>query len=1042
MFKVKENKKLAKAITAVFALNTIGYTVAPVVMVSAAETQTDAEKKKAEEAAANKAAVQAAESYKAAVDSAAASTISLNDDDDDLQFLNKVISLCTQTNSKKTVADTYKELVAGAKDAQEKADANGTNVDAFTQKLLKADERVQRIANDMKNSGTINVDVVPEQVINTAKATYQKGIADKKLCEAKAKEAGKDASACVLSEDAKAAANLLMTKNLQQVNVTATNPTTTNATEKKGASTIKNTDSHYYKGEDGLWHEKTTEKTIRCKDGEKAEDGKCVPDCKEGEDVVDGKCVKVKCADGFEKNNEGKCIKKDPVCASDEELKDGACVKKESGEVMKCNDSQELKDGKCVDKPKEKLCAVTEELKDGACVTKTCAEGEELDKEGKCVKKCGEDEELKDGACVKKSKCPTNYVESNNQCCPTDHPEYNASTGTCVKKEEEKKDEGSPDNGGSSGGSGKILEALGALGAAAALLGGHGTATPPDGKTGQTTTVGENGLQYTFNYLYGKTGNAKDKQIHLFPQNSKEPIKFKLFQYRLPTVEGQEVKPKAEAHVMVTLYNQATKKWTGKTITIPLEIGKMEMLFPETTSAGGALYLPLKEFGEIARVPASTFGLPYYTMTVVADDGISGHLREFNIRYDFVDQKTAIAANPDKKLKVGTNVVEGHAPSIGVDGFIQGATWDAATETCQIHIEKGTFFDNAANESYTSEDAYTITSDRYKESGCSKIANAKGAAVHIDGLTTTDDGKGNRILSDKDATDAKIAIYSDGKDYINNGTEKYEKGILNLSDVKDEYQSEMTYYERRPANFTVTYADGHHESWDGYSSDGTTLYDTNGNELTDSQKAQEVSLVCKTTGNAEVCNEGVKFDACSANKEPDRLGMVCLFKKDGTEVKYSANGFDRNSVGLIGSASKHNSEVEAMRNTNNWNDDDDSSNVRGYFRGVVNKVGDIVKDFYGTITGTKSSTGDKQVTVDGVAGTENRDAEEKAAAQKQAATQKQEAPTMDSQMEAVNNMNSATKNSDGSATVSKDGKVQKTAPANQIPSTEGKEQKN
>lgn len=525
-----------------------------------------------------------------------------------------------------------------------------------------------------------------------------------------------------------------MTKSLQQVNVTSTNPTTTNATEKAGASTIKNTDSHYYRGEDGLWHEKTTEKIIHCKDGE---------------DVVDGKCVK-----------------KDPVCASDEELKDGACVKK--------------------------------------------------------------------------STCPTNYVESNNRCCPTDHPEYNASTGTCV-----------------------------------------------------------------------------------------------------------------------------------------------------------------------------------------------------NIRYDFVDQKTAIAANPDKKLSVGTNVIEGQAPSIGVDGLIQGATWDAANRTCQIHIEKGTFVDNAANESYTSEDAYTVTSDRYTESGCAKIASAKGAAIHIDGLTTTDDGKGNRILSDKDAKDAKIAIYKDAKDYINNGTEKYEKGILNLSDVKETYQPQMTYYERRPANFTVTYADGHTESWAGYSSDGTTLYDTNGNELTDSQKAQEVSLVCKSTGNAEVCNEGVKFDACSANEEPDRLGMICLFKKDGTEVQYSGNGFDRNSVDLIGSVSKHTAATEAMRNRTDWNDGDDSSEIRGYFRGVVSKVGDIVKDFYGTITGTKSSTEDKQVPVDVLAGTEDKDAEEKAAAQKQDAAQKQEAPTMDSQVEAVNSMNSATKNSDGSATVSKDGKIQKTAPATQTPPTEG-----
>lgn len=247
----------------------------------------------------------------------------------------------------------------------------------------------------------------------------------------------------------------------------------------------------------------------------------------------------------------------------------------------------------------------------------------------------------------------------------------------------------------------------------------------------------------------------------------------------------------------------------------------------------------------------------------------------------------------------------------------------------------------------------------------------------------------------------------------------------------------MTYYERRPANFTVTYADGHTESWAGYSSDGTTLYDTNGNELTDSQKAKEVSLVCKSTGNAEVCNEGVKFDACSANEEPDRLGMICLFKKDGTEVQYSANGFDRNSVDLIGSVSKHTAATEAMRNRTDWNDGDDSSEIRGYFRGVVSKVGDIVKDFYGTITGTKSSTEDKQVSVDEVANTEDRDAEEKAAAQKQDAAQKQEAPTMDSQMDAVNKMNSATKNSDGSATVSKDGKIQKTAPANQTPPTEG-----
>ena len=62
---------------------------------------------------------------------------------------------------------------------------------------------------------------------------------------------------------------------------------------------------------------------------------------------------------------------------------------------------------------------------------------------------------------------------------------------------------------------------------------------------------------------------------------------------------------------MMTMYNDQTKQWAGRTITLPLELNQMTMLFPSTLNEGGAIYLPLKLFGTIERQPASKFGLPY-----------------------------------------------------------------------------------------------------------------------------------------------------------------------------------------------------------------------------------------------------------------------------------------------------------------------------------------------------------------------------------------------------------------------------------------------
>ena len=958
---VKQDKRLAKLVAAAFAFNSVGTMAIPIV--SAAEqanksTQTDAEKaKNAEEA-------QKAAAYKAAVDAAVKNnTIQLNDDDDDLVFLNKIISLCTDKNKKTTVAENYNALIEGARQAQAQAEAAGKEPDVMTQKFIKADDRVHKIANKLKDSGTLKFETATANLIESYKGIYQQGIADKQNCEAKARNEGKDPSACKLSPEAASAANFLLTNDVQQINVTATSPEKTNAVEKKGASTIKNTDSHWYRGDDGLWHEKTDVKEVKCGDDEEAKDGKCV---KKETPKEETKKDDVKCGDG-------------------EELKDGKCVKKETPKEevkkddVKCGENEELKDGKCVKKeaPKtdETECAETEELKDGKCVAKEV--------------KCGEDEELKDGKCVKKQVCPTNYVESEGNCCPADHPKYDANTKQCVVKDKEKKAETPTptDNGGNSGGGNSLLTALGTLGALAAMLPGGGGGAGG----GQRDVINENGLQYAFNYLHGKNLGKDKKAIHMFPQNSNDPIKFKLFQYRLPKApDGTTVKPKAEAHVMVTLFDKNTKKWTGKTIVIPLELNKMEMLFPKTTGEGGAIYKPLAQFGEIERVPASTFGLPYYTMTVVADDGISGHLREFNIHYDFTTESTYIQANPDKKLSKGTNVIQGSAPTIGVDGYVQGATWNAQDGTCTIGI-RGTFIDNAANERYDSGDeAHSIVSDRYTEEGCNKINKAAQngkAAVHIEGLTNTDDGHGNRILSDKDAQGAKIAIYDDAATYKNDGVQKYNEGILKYTDYKEKYQDDLV-YARRPASFYVKYADGTPQEWAGYSSDGKTLYDTDGNELTESQKAGEVKILYNTTKNPEY-KDLVKVDACSANHDPDRLGQVCGFKPNGEEIPLSSgHGFDRNTIEAAGNIGKEKADKEGNFNTAQALFDKAGkyidSATSGVFRSVTNTIGDVTKGvFFGPLVGVDSAakSGEKK-TIDEVAHTENKDAKDKKVAQK------------------------------------------------------------
>ena len=1047
MYKIGKNKKLAKLVTASFALNALGGITLP--MAAGATTvaptpEDEAAAKEAQEKQAKEAAVQSAKDYQAQVAAATSSIIELKDTDDDLQFLNKVISLCTDSNKETTVAENYKRLMDGAKAAAEAAEDAGREPDAMTKKLISADERVRRIAKDLKNAGTIDVDAVPANVTQSAIAAYQKAVAAKKVCEAEAEKDGKDKSKCVLGEEGAAAANFLMTKGLRQVNVTSTDPTPTNAVETKGASKESNKDSHWVRGEDGLYHEVTNETAVdgKCGDGEILVDGKCAKAeaaCKEGEALIEGKCVTVKttCEDGealvdgkcvpnpkscvmssdgkvvidgsctipenvcgegetlVEKDGYGVCKKPDEklscgvfdgppgaeyivadgecqevvkVCKSDEVKVDGVCQKKQD----ECTDGKVLKDGKCV-APDVPVCKSTEELKDGKCVTKgttcgkgeeavggkcvkaceedeergkdgkcvtKCKEGEERGEDGVCVPKCSENEELKDGKCVAKAKCPTDgYVESNGQCCPTQYPTYDAGTGRCISNEEEQAAGG---KSGSKNNMGTILGMLGAIGAITGVFGGGEPGGEGDG-VGQTRQNVEGNLQYAFNYMFGKD----KKDVHLFPANTNTPIKFKLFNYGLPKArDGQKAQPKAEAHVMMLMHG-ADGTWNPKVVEIPLQIGEMTPLFPKTTEDGGAVYLPLKELGTIERVPASTFGLPYYTMTVVADDGISGHLREFNIHYDFVTEESRIVRNPDENMEKGTYDIVGTEPTIGFSGLVSGAEWDAATQTCRISVSDGTFTDNAANERYDTKEgeAFDFVSERYEQSGCEKIAGAKGSKIGINGLKVADNKKGGLVLSDSDPR-VTAGIYGIGDE---NGNELFDP----IQDIKKAFQTGFGIEQGcSPTSVSVQ-----GQTWPGYDvcvkSDGIYLRDSNGNTVDEKLGKNQTEYICQQSGDEVACN-AVKIDVCSSSQD---FGKICAYGKDGKETPISGEGFTRKTTG--GNMSRQEVEDAYKKNT--------AKNGESWWSNPVEKLGTIIKDLFGQ--------NNRPVTVDEAAGQKSAEEE-------------------------------------------------------------------
>lgn len=928
MYKTGKNKAITKLVAASFALNTLGGMIIPIQAFAAegdkvannakatnAEASKDeaAKKQSTEKEEAEKAKKEAdvadAKDYKAKVEAATSAIVSLTGEEDDLQFINKVISLCQDSTGKTTVADNYAKLVASAQEAKDKAAAQGKEPDEVTKTILAADERIHRIATDLKNAGTIDTSVATEKIVQSAIATYQKGVADLKVCKTEAVRDGKNPDDCKLSEAASSAANMLMNKGLQQVNATSTSPEKIQNVDAKGSSKIENKDTVWHRNEKtGLWEQDTTTTEIDCsKTGQIAVDGKCVtpdpapvtceegqvkmdgkcvtpaPKCEEGETLVDGKCVAasddVTCKEGEVAVKEGEktvCKTPDPKCDVGEVLVENegkkACVnpeiKCEEGQeveygweetkcvpIVKCDEGQVKVDGKCV--TPDPKCIDTQELKDGKCVDKlTCPEGQEV-KEGACVAKtpdCTDSQELKDGKCVDKVISSTSTTESSPAPASEVTPASDGNQGDGDKKS----------------GSNKLLGALGTIGALAALLSGPKTTTP-EGTSQEEGQLKEGQLQYAFNFLIDKS-----KGIHYLPANS-DDIKFKLFDYRM----GSDAKDKkwAKAVLQIPIVGPDGKATLHQTDPMPIELNKITTLFPTSITDKDIFYKPLQKFGSLERLPASTFGRPYYVMKVVVSDGVVGHEKGFYIHYDF-QSASVVIRNEDTKLTTGTNIINETPFSLDAKGQITGATWDEKDQTCYINVN-GTVYDKNSRESVDEE--VSIASQRYNKDGCDKIGTeGKGTVLDIKNINQSTNADGEKILVDTTASASTLENLNMGREYFRTDA---GYGIV---------------FERKPVDILVDSGWGEQYRLEGYTSDGDHMYDSNGVMLDEAGERNEAAFVNARYGTnysrIGICKEPLN------DHDPEVLGGVCGYKtnENGEEVisdrLTKGTGFHRNEL--------------------------------------------------------------------------------------------------------------------------------------------------
>ena len=285
MFQYHKHKKLVQTVALAFTIQCLGGSFTPVVSYAA---ETDVVKSEADTAAA-KAKAEAEANYTSAkaseetIKAALGGIIELKDEDDDLQYVNKVYSLMTDSTGKTSQYDNLNALITAAEEEKKEADASGTTISENAQAILNMAERLAKISETAASGASTYTDSMKTNDIKT----YTAAVSELKTCHAKAevdKANGKTPAACTMTDAQKAAYQRLINNNAiveavkkatQQVNQTTNTATTTNATD--ATSTSSST---------------STTKKLSCYDGTVlSSDGKCCPTATPIYNKESGVCV-------------------------------------------------------------------------------------------------------------------------------------------------------------------------------------------------------------------------------------------------------------------------------------------------------------------------------------------------------------------------------------------------------------------------------------------------------------------------------------------------------------------------------------------------------------------------------------------------------------------------------------------------------------------------------------------------------------------------------------------------------------------------------
>lgn len=292
MFQYHKHKKLVQAVTLAFTIQCLGGSFVPAVSYAtslAIEPETTESEPSvgwstnltpAEAEAAYKSAKASEETIKAAL----TGIIELKDEDDDLQYVNKVYSLMTDSTGKTSQYDNLNALITAAEAEKKEADASGTTVSENTQAILNMAERLAKISTDASSGSSAYTDSMKTNDIKI----YQTAVSELKTCNAKATldiANGKTPTACAMTDTQKAAYQRLINNNAiveavkkatQQVNQTTNTTTTTNATDATSTSSSST----------------STTKQLSCYDGTVLSgNGKCCPTATPIYNAEAGVCV-------------------------------------------------------------------------------------------------------------------------------------------------------------------------------------------------------------------------------------------------------------------------------------------------------------------------------------------------------------------------------------------------------------------------------------------------------------------------------------------------------------------------------------------------------------------------------------------------------------------------------------------------------------------------------------------------------------------------------------------------------------------------------